>query len=163
MKKYRWIPTGKPTHFSGLMSYLTYTRLISGVSYLDGFPVGETSWSQFPRGARGRWRGTGPRPTVKGAVFFVARGPVPRERHLFIVARGPVPRERWIARAMARETRSHARMACEGPSPTVRECRFFIVARGPVPRDRHRYDGCSPRCSLRSSEALAYLPSDRKL
>ena len=36
------------------------------------------------------------------------------------VARGPVPRERWIARAMARETRSHARVACEGPSPTMK-------------------------------------------
>ena len=34
------------------------------------------------------------------------------------VARGPVPRERWSARTMARETRSDARMASEGPRAT---------------------------------------------
>ena len=36
------------------------------------------------------------------------------------VARGPVPRERWSAPTMARETRSHARVACEGPRPTMK-------------------------------------------
>ena len=60
----------------------------------------------------------------------------------FIVARGPVPRERWIprARAMARGTRSDARVASEGPRPTVRGVAFFIVVLGPVPRDLHRHD-----------------------
>ena len=72
--------------------------------------------------ARERWRGPVPRPTVKCRFF--------------IVARGPVPRDRWMARTLARGTRSHARVACEGPSPTVRGWRFFIVAWGPVPRDR---------------------------
>ena len=47
--------------------------------------------------ARERWRGTGPRPTMRGGVFFtVARGPVPRDGSrtvFFIVARGPVPRD----------------------------------------------------------------------
>ena len=41
-----------------------------------------------------------------------------------------------FTRAMARETRSDARVASEGPRPTVREWRFFFVARGPVPRER---------------------------
>ena len=50
----------------------------------------------------------GPSPTVKVPFFFVARGPVPRDRR---IAR---------ARTMARETRSHARVACEGPSPTMK-------------------------------------------
>ena len=38
---------------------------------------------------------------------------------------------------MARETRSHARVASEGPSPTVNGEDFLgvTVARGPVPRD----------------------------
>ena len=36
---------------------------------------------------------------------------------------------------MARETRSHARGASEGPSPTVKKS-ALSVARGPVPRDR---------------------------
>ena len=39
--------------------------------------------------ARGRWRGTGPSPTVREAFL--------------IVVRGLVPRERWIARTMARD------------------------------------------------------------
>ena len=58
--------------------------------------------------SRERWRGTGPRPTVKGGFSPP-------------VARGPVPRERWIARAMAKGTRSPARMeTCEGPRPTMK-------------------------------------------
>ena len=38
---------------------------------------------------------------------------------------------------MARETLSHARVACEGPRPTVNgdDFLFLTVARGPVPRD----------------------------
>ena len=72
--------------------------------------------------ARERWRGTGPRPTVKGGERF------------FPVARGPVPRERWSARTMARDR----------PSPYGEGWRFFIVARGPVPREFPRHDVCSP-------------------
>ena len=70
------------------------------------------------------WRGTGPRPTMKGAV-------------LDTVVRGPVPRERWGARTM---TRQPARVAWRGtgPRPTVTRAVFFTVARGPVPRYRHR-------------------------
>ena len=37
-------------------------------------------------------------------------------RYRLTVARGPVPRDRWIARVLARETRSDARVASEGPS-----------------------------------------------
>ena len=41
------------------------------------------------------WRGTGPRPTVLGAVFFtVVRGLVPRDVSITVV-RGPVPRDRF--------------------------------------------------------------------
>ena len=40
----------------------------------------------------------------EGAAFF------------FTVARGPVPRDRCTAR----ETRAHARLACEGPSSTMK-------------------------------------------
>ena len=72
-------------------------------------------------GARGMARDR-PSPYGEGGAFF-------------IVARGPVPRDRWDARGMARGTRSHARVACEGPRPTVRGGVFF-VARGPVPRER---------------------------
>ena len=38
---------------------------------------------------------------------------------------------------MARDTLSHARVACEGPRPTVNGADFLgvTVARGPVPRD----------------------------
>ena len=59
----------------------------------------------FPQ--RERWRGTGPRPTMKEGRFL-------------IVVRGPVPRDRWIARMLARETLSDARVASEGPSPTMK-------------------------------------------
>ena len=50
---------------------------------------------------------------------------------MFIVARLPVPRERWIARTMARETRSDARVASEGPRPTMKRafCRRPIASR----------------------------------
>ena len=79
-----------------------------------------------------------------GVTFFTVTVPD-------TVARGPVPRDRWRARAMAsgfprdhslaRGTLSHARVACEGPSPTMRVTFFTVtvpatVARGPVPRDR---------------------------
>ena len=62
------------------------------------------------RALRGRacYRHAGPKgPEEKGETFFT-------------VARGPVPRERWMTRTMARETRSQARVACEGPSPTMK-------------------------------------------
>ena len=92
-------------------------RIIMRVFHKSTRSVGETSWSRFlqvgetsgldvpvargPLGgfhthiragfsAIGAWRGTGPRPTVKGAVPAT-------------VARGPVPRDRWITRAMARD------------------------------------------------------------
>ena len=84
------------------------------------------------------WRGTGPRPTVRGPFCeedgppTVARGPVPRDLSIYAawrgtgprptvggvflnVARGPVPRERWDARTMARDR----------PSPYVKEAAFF--------------------------------------
>ncbi len=51
------------------------------------------------------------------------RGPSPYGERGFSlsVARGPVPRDRWIARTMARETRSDARVeTCAGPSPTMK-------------------------------------------
>ena len=48
------------------------------------------------------------------------------------VARGPVPRERSVDRSLARETRSPARVASEGPRPTGRGGVFSTVARGPV-------------------------------
>ena len=43
-----------------------------------------------------------------------------RDGVFFSVARGPVPRDATIDPGMARETRSHARVASEGPSPTVK-------------------------------------------
>ena len=48
------------------------------------------------------------------------KGPEEKGKTFFTAARLPVPRERWSARAhtMARETRSDARLASEGPSPT---------------------------------------------
>ena len=49
-----------------------------------------------------------------------------------------------FTRGVARETRSDARVASEGPRPTVRGVAFFFVARGPVPRDLHRHDVCFP-------------------
>ncbi len=42
------------------------------------------------------------------------------------------------AKRMARETLSHARVACEGPRPTVNGAVPATVARGPVPRERFR-------------------------
>ena len=138
-------------------------------------PVGETSRSRclVARGlshasARGRerWRGTGPRPTVKGGRFFIrARGLSPANvarNAADTVARGPVPRERWGVRTMARDRPSpygnpgrfftvdpfgirRARTTVSyrvrarrgtGPRPTVIRDVFFTVARGPVPRDR---------------------------
>ena len=82
--------------------------------------------------------------------FFVARGPVPRERSIqpknvaVTVARGPVPRD------LSAETRNvrnpeatdvcyqDLRTARDRPSPYVPggDCLFLTVARGPVPRER---------------------------
>ena len=62
------------------------------------------------RNLRGRacYRHAGPKgPEEKGETFFT-------------VARGTGNRERWMTRTMARETRSHARVACESPSPTMK-------------------------------------------
>ena len=68
-----------------------------------------------------------PSPYGEGGVFF-------------IVTRGSVPRDRWVARAMAREPRSDARVeTCEGPR--LREgVAFFHLSPRPV-RD------LSPRCA----------------
>ena len=77
----------------------------------------------------------GPRPTVTGWRFF-------------IVARGPVPRARWRARPMARETRSQARVACEGPSPTMKGGflpPYCIETRGLSYRQNSRPGGLSYR------------------
>ena len=61
-----------------------------------------------------------------------------------------------VARTMARGTRSHARVACEGPSPTVKAGFSPPVARGPVPRD------LSPSAeNARSPEATDVCCSDR--
>ena len=57
------------------------------------------------------WRGTGPRPTVKGGVFFVVRGPVPRNR------------------GVARRTRSDARGIETGRS-LLREARLETAPNG---------------------------------
>ena len=77
------------------------------------------------------------------------RCPVRRDRpvSIFIVAREPVPRAHSITRAMARDTRSDARVASEGPSPTMKEGRFSTVARGPVPRDHWDTRTILPICS----------------
>ena len=74
-------------------------------------------------GAIAAWRGTGPRPTVTRAFFYSST-----RRRYFIVARGPVPRDHWGDRSMARETRSDARVASEGPSPTVMRAFLFVNA-----------------------------------
>ena len=90
-----------------------------------------------------RWRGTGPRPTEKGPIFYRSAGACPprtfsRPQHgegqalalrrrdpFFTVARGPVPCERWSAQTMARDR----------PSPYVKGRRFFT--------GRHRAHLCS--------------------
>ncbi len=86
----------------------------------------------------------GPRPTVKGDVLSpVARGPVPRD--LSAETRNVRSPEAMDVcchdRCMARETRSDARMASEGPSPTVKGTVLIPVARGPVPRERWHGEG----------------------
>ena len=66
--------------------------------------------------------------SVFSGLFFVARGPVPRENPFpFFVARGPVPRNR-----------STTPMLGGGQAPALRLSGWllFSVARGPVPRDR---------------------------
>ena len=49
------------------------------------------------------------------------------------VARGPVPRDHWDARGMARDTRSDARVASEGPRPTMKGGLSAAAAPGGVP------------------------------
>ena len=66
-------------------------------------------------------------------MFFAAARAIdmqPEEKGetVFTVARGTGPRERWIARDMARETLSDARMASEGPRPTVKGAFFYRSA-----------------------------------
>ena len=78
--------------------------------------------------ARQRSRGTGPRDTKKNGA--IRKKTPPRN-----VGRGPVPRHATIAG----ETRSHARMASEGPRATKKTARYKKnatrnVGRGPVPR-----------------------------
>ena len=62
------------------------------------------------------WHGEGQALALRCGVAF------------FVVARGPVPRDRGRARG----TRSHARVACEGPRPTVtpRYARFETTPPG---------------------------------
>ena len=52
-----------------------------------------------------------------------------------------------VARTMARETLSDARVACEGPRPTVNgnDFLFLTVGRGPVPRHAAIAGACPPR------------------
>ena len=114
-------------------------------------PVGESSGSEA-------WRGTGPRPTVKGKQpSDVARGPVPRDLSVLEepaesdvarrgtgprptvkgkqpsdVARGPVPRDLSVLEEPAE---SDVARRGTGPRPTVKGKRPSDVARGPVPRD----------------------------
>ena len=71
---------------------------------------------------------------------------------------------------MARETRSDARMACEGPRPTMKGDGPDTVARGPVPRERslqepfffHRSAGvCPPRAFDRADDSPPSVVCDR--
>ena len=96
-------------------------KIIEDVSYINGIPVGETSGLDVPVGR-------GPSDATRASERV---SPVIVQESFFIVARGPVPRERWITRALARETRSHARVACEGPRPTMKGafCRRPIASR----------------------------------
>ena len=55
---------------------------------------------------------------------------------------------------MARETRSDARVASEGPRPTM-TCRFFPVAREPVPRERWIARACTMARETRSDARVA--------
>ena len=83
-------------------------------------------------GEHKRWRGTGPRPTMKGGRFYTG-------------ARGTGPREHCGARTMARDRPSPYGkvkvvvmtnvMARDRPSPYDEGGRFSTGARGPVPRE----------------------------
>ncbi len=75
-------------------------------------PVGDSSDSEA-------WRGTGPRPTVKG-------------KQPSTVARGPVPRDPSV---LEEPSDSADAWRGTGPRPTVKGKRPSTVARGPVPRD----------------------------
>ena len=116
------------------------------------------------------WRGTGPRPTVKGGVLraardhlrsgdrklqrTVARGPVPRER-----SRAPetVVRDRLIPNGSSARpphlpergglSPASAAWRGTGPRPTVIEAVPDTVARGPVPRERFRLRSAGARRS----------------
>ena len=60
-----------------------------------------------------------------------------KKRRPFTVGRGPVPRHRSRHPTRAGETRSDARMACEGPRATIKNVPL-TVGRGPVPRQCSR-------------------------
>ena len=76
-------------------------------------------------------------------------------------------RERWGAGTMARETRSHARVAGEGPRPTRTRTVFFTVARDrPAPygntnRFFHRSARACPSRSPASKDGV-FGPTDLK-
>ena len=124
------------------------------------FGVGETSWSRFlerilPYLARSAGacppRSLGRPEHGEGNPLGCAcgiRGPKPYGAEAFfsvvcdrLITNGsgsgdPDLQNQRGDRCMARGTLSHARVACEGPSPTMKGDVIFIVARGPVPRDR---------------------------
>ena len=99
------------------------------------------------------WRGTGPRPTVRGGAFCCRiagalgchtriRAGFPSDRcrkPFFFVARGPVPRDRWITRGsrffIGAGGLSFAIAAWRGtgPRPTVRGEAFFYRIAGACP------------------------------
>ena len=94
-----------------------------------------------PKRGLKRSRGTGPRATVsKTAPFTVGRGPVPRHA------------------TIAGETRSHARVASEGPRPTVieRSRGTGLRATGPKnPPFYRRARACPSPCNDRGGNPLA--------
>ena len=60
------------------------------------------------------------------------------------------------AKRMARETRSHARVACEGPSPTMKGKRYFYRSAGACPPRSVECadDGEGQALALREGEAF---------
>ena len=65
---------------------------------------------------------------MKNVPLTVGRGPVPRRASVLVGLRFSRGLE------IAGETRSHARVACEGPALRLARPRPFTVGRGPVPR-----------------------------
>ena len=105
----------------------------------DLSPLRKTPAAQRPRmvvAQTGAWRGTGPRPTVKCRFLRCYRSagacpprslnlgmardrpsPYGEEVPFFYRSAGACP-PRSLNLGIARGTRSHARVACEGPRPT---------------------------------------------